>query len=53
MKEMAAFGWYGKILYLAGQDVTSIRYVEKMKLHDFLTALSYRVAENKAVNEVD
>lgn len=50
---MESFGWYGKILYLAGTDVTNIRYVEKMKLHEFLTALSYRVAENRAANEVE
>ena len=47
------FGWYGKILYLAGQNVRDIKYVEGMKLYDFLTALSYKVAVFNDENEED
>lgn len=49
--ELDTFGWYGKILFLAGQEVQNIKYVEKMKLYDFLTALSYKLAEMTATND--
>lgn len=36
---------------MAGKDITAIKYVENMRLYDFLTALSYRIAEIKFENE--
>ena len=50
---MERFGWYGKILYLAGENVRNIRYVERMNVYQFLTALSYRIEENKISYDAD
>ena len=50
MNDLAKFGWYGHILFLAG-GVENIKLVEKMNLYDFLTALSYKIAQNEALND--
>lgn len=50
MNDVAKFGWYGHILFLSG-GVENIKLVEKMNLYDFLTALSYRIAQNEALND--
>ena len=50
LNDLAKFGWYGHILFLAG-GVENIKLVEKMNLYDFLTALSYKIAQNEALND--
>ena len=49
-KDLAQFGWYGHVLFLA-DGVQNIKLVEQMNLYDFLTALSYKIARNEAMNE--
>jgi hypothetical protein len=38
------------VLFLA-EGVENIKLVEQMNLYDFLTALSYKIAKNEAMNE--